>query len=387
MRALAAAVLVAGALVVVAPSAAAAGPSWSVVPAETNSSQDFLLNGVAVPESGDVWAVGYHYETVGGALEFRTLAEHYDGTQFRVVPTPDRETAPAVDMLQDVSGTSATDVWAVGTSLPARVPSQTLIEHWNGSVWTIAPSADPGLHGNDLEGVAAIAPDDVWAVGAEQDDFYQQPMAEHWNGTSWTAVTVPNPSACTGHSYLTAVSAHTGKDVWATGWCGSGGSGGDQGYVEHWNGRRWTLAAEFGTIARYSQLYGVGAVTAHNVWVVGFTESRGSSTGGALVQHYDGTSWTTVAVNAPQDSASLQAVVAGHGHVPWLVGSGTSPQPPFAGPATVRVVGGSGRPVPVPVGFGSLRGVAYDPAGTLWAVGQQLPGSRDAPLVLSRPVG
>src|SRR5262245_3519961 len=70
--------------------------SWQVVPAQRTSGQDFIFNAITAPAPDDVWAIGYHWESVGGALEFRTLAEHYEGGQFVVVPTPDIETAPAV---------------------------------------------------------------------------------------------------------------------------------------------------------------------------------------------------------------------------------------------------------------------------------------------------
>ena len=202
--------------------------------------------------------------------------------------------------------------------------SRTLIEHWNGSTWSISFSADPGNGGNILEGVAAVAPDHAWAVGARQDigTFYQQPMAEHWDGATWTAVTVPEPEACTGHSYLTAVSALSARSVWATGWCGSGGSGPSQGYVQRWNGHRWHIVAASGSIPPGSQLYGITAAGARSVWVVGSAQLPGSSTVSALGVHWDGTAWTAMPVNAPNDTTNLQAVFARHAGPVWAVGAG-----------------------------------------------------------------
>lgn len=191
-RAFAAAVLVGAGLAAGAGPAVAVEKEWTVVPANHAAGRDYILNSVAVVAPGDVWAVGSRSKAVDGGVEFRALAEHYNGFRFVSVPTPDRETAPAVDVLEDVSGTSASDVWAVGTTSPVGVVQQTLVERWDGAAWTIVPSADPGAHGNTLEGVAAIAPNDAWVVGARQPGMFRRPMAEHWDGASWTAMNVPN---------------------------------------------------------------------------------------------------------------------------------------------------------------------------------------------------
>jgi hypothetical protein len=65
---------------------------------------------------------------------------------------------------------SANDVWAVGFSPhPSGTPQylrQTLIEHWNGSSWSVVPSPNPaGKTYVVLNGAAAISASDVWAVG------------------------------------------------------------------------------------------------------------------------------------------------------------------------------------------------------------------------------
>jgi len=362
---------------------------WTTVPAETVSGQNFILNSVTAPTTGAVWVAGYHWEVVGGAIEFRTLAEHFNGKRFVIVPTPDRETAPAVDFLNGVSGTSASDVWAVGSSNPPGAPDQTLVEHWDGAAWSIVPSPDPGNAGNILQGVAALGPTDVWAVGAAQTTatFYQRPMAIHWNGAKWAAMSLPEPTGCTGHSYLTAVSAITHGDAWATGWCGSGGTTPQQGYVEHWSGHHWALIGSYGSLPADSQLYGISATGPNGVWAVGHTQPAGSSQIVALTVHWNGASWTRVAVNPPDDLGDLHGIVARGSQPSWSVGSGSSPQPPFAGPLSVRFVGGGWRDVKVPLPFGSLAGVTTDHGGLLWAAGTHQDRLGDnVPTVLVRPL-
>ena len=52
--------------------------------------------------------------------------------------------------------------------------------HWDGSSWTIVPSASSGT----LNGVAAVASNDVWAVGSIVVGS-DQTLIEHWNGSQW----------------------------------------------------------------------------------------------------------------------------------------------------------------------------------------------------------
>jgi hypothetical protein len=55
-----------------------------------------------------------------------------------------------------VAATSARNAWAVG-STPA-----TLTEHWDGQAWSLVPAS---RHGGPETGVAAVSPNEVWAVG------------------------------------------------------------------------------------------------------------------------------------------------------------------------------------------------------------------------------
>ena len=365
----------------------AAVPAWSRIPAQSVAGENFILNGVATPAAGDVWAVGYQWETVGGALEFRTLAEHDTGSRFVVVPTPDRETAPAVDMFEGIAGVAPNDLWAVGTSSPAGKPEETLVEHWNGTAWSIVSSPNPGGAGDILEGVAVVTSSDVWAVGARQDagTFFQRPMAEHWNGQAWSVSPVPNASGCTGHSFLTGVAAVSSADLWATGWCGSGGSTPDQGFVVHWDGRHWTVVAGKGILPGHSQLDGVSAGGPDDIWVVGSSQAPGAAQPVALTDHWNGTTWARVAVRGASHTAGLRSVAV-NPVISWAVGAGTSPQPPFAGPASADSTGGVWRTVRITPPFGSLSGVGIDPSGHVWAVGDDLAQSGfDQPLVEEHP--
>jgi hypothetical protein len=373
---LAALVLMASPLLTAGPSSAAV-PPWEVSTAQSVGGQNLILNSVHVPAAGDVWTVGYRWGTVGGALEFRTLIEHSTGGgSFQMVASPDREGAPATNFLQDIAGPSPSDLWAVGWSRNPGQPSRTLVERWNGTAWSIWPSADPGPVGNILNGVVSLGPDDAWAVGARQDTFYQSPLAEHWNGSTWSAVTVPNPAFCTGHSYLTDVAVRAPSAVFATGICTSSTSGGDQGFVVQWNGRKWLLSAVNSLIPVRGSLSSI-SIDQQVVWLVGT-----SATDGAFAMRSKGSGWVRIPLT--ERDSTFAAVVARPGGSAWAVGTAPSPQAPFAGPGSMRLTSVRGLSQTIPVDFGSLRGIAWDPAGRLWAVGTQLPGANDIPLIVSR---
>src|SRR5947207_6941158 len=141
-----------------------------------------------------------------------------------------------VNELHGVSALSENDVWVVGVSYNTeRTLGSTLIEHWNGSQWSVLPSPNPSSSINLLEGVAAVAANDVWAVG-------YAPTANgsililHWNGTAWSVI--PNPPNSTTFSNLAALAVISANDVWAVG----SGLIGDEGatLTLHWNGSAWS---------------------------------------------------------------------------------------------------------------------------------------------------
>jgi len=58
----------------------------------------------------------------------------------------------------------------------------TLTEHWNGTAWKRVPSPNPAGSGraNSLFGVAATSPTGNWAVGYYFNGAANQALALHW---------------------------------------------------------------------------------------------------------------------------------------------------------------------------------------------------------------
>src|SRR5207248_3662420 len=86
-------------------------------------------------------------------------------------------------------------------------------------VWAIENSPNgPTTRDNYLEGVTCVSGSDCWAVGYYVSDpvGYSQTLIEHWNGTSWSVVPSPNTSA-TQHNQLASVTCVSTSDCWAVG--------------------------------------------------------------------------------------------------------------------------------------------------------------------------
>jgi Phosphoesterase family len=214
------------------------GSGWILVPSASIGTLDHNLAAVSAASRKDAWAVGSFLPPSGGGTVLQTLGEHFDGKRWTAFPLPD--VGPNINSLLGVSMLPAGEAWAVGYFVDASFHEQTLVEHFDGSMWTAVSAPSPGARQNILYGVAAISDDDVWAVGGFQDakDTWH-PLAEHWDGRGWTRVAAAEPGA-TGNLFY-AVSAST-AGVFATGQqAGTHFPG--KALVEHWDGEAWEVVS------------------------------------------------------------------------------------------------------------------------------------------------
>src|SRR5207247_1590881 len=169
-----------------------------------------LLYEVAVVAANDVWAVGSYYEAGGPRY---ALIEHWDGSSWSVVPTP---TIGTGSELYAVAAVSANNVWDVGVYYSTGAPGRTLVEHWYGSSWSVVPSPSPGTDNSVLRGIAVVSANDIWAVGYSLSNTRPHlTLIEYWDGARWFVVPSPNPG--TDNRDLNGVAAVSTNDVWAVG--------------------------------------------------------------------------------------------------------------------------------------------------------------------------
>ncbi len=227
------------------------GTTWTVVdfPRPTGA-RELFVNGGGGVASNDLWMVG-QFELLGDTDHM--LIEHWNGSRWRLVRAPD---IVGSGRLFDITAISANDAWAVGSH-----GNDTLTLHWNGSSWTVVATPSLGSADNALQDVSGTSTGDVWAVGAveEGQPYKGKTVTEHWDGSQWARVTSPNKISA---DHLSGVTAIASNDVWAVGsyWP-------DALHVNaltmHYDGTRWTIVT-----APPTSLNDVSGVSSNDVWAV-----------------------------------------------------------------------------------------------------------------------
>ena len=286
------------------------GSSWSVVNSPNVGTNQNFLYGVSAASSNDVWAVGYEYAT---GVPSRTLTEHWNGTKWSIVSSPN---AIGINWLRGVVAISATDVWAVGFS-NNNGTVHTLTEHWNGTKWSIVSSPNVGTLGSSLYSVTKVSATNVWAVGQYSASIsagvFAQTLTEHWNGTKWSVVKSPNAGqAGSANGGFFGVAAGAANNIWAVGFYVVNGTTPVQTtLIEHWNGSSWSIVSSPNVASYVNRLFGVAFISASNVWTVGYSTPIGGGFDRTLTEHWNGSSWSIVSSpNVGSASNDLNGVTA-----------------------------------------------------------------------------
>jgi hypothetical protein len=234
---------------------------------------------------------------------------------------------------------------------------------WNGATWTpLAVPAPNGATESELFGVTCPTVTRCVAVGDYLEaDGDRLPLLETWDGTTWRASS-PSVGGSTDAS-LSAISCPSADDCTAVGnvlvdQTDSPPYGRSEALVEHWNGTTWTAQDVPGPA-------GIDAPVLSGVWcsasscvAVGNSETALSS---ALVATGAGTTWKLANLPLPPgtSSAVLTAVSCLSTVQCWAVG-GTSPD-----------ADGDGEPLIESLSGANWTATASAPAsddGELWAV-------------------
>jgi hypothetical protein len=289
------------------------GTRWASVPSPTPGASNTLL-GVSGTSPSDVWAVGTKTTTINVPL----LA-HWNGSRWKDFRSPLGASADTTyDGLSAVSARTPSDAWAVGT-VTVRHRPRDLILHWNGTAWSRSVSPAVGTE-SFLYGVQAIARDDAWAVGATGSGAccpeHQQSLVLHWNGATWSRVPSPNGSAP--NTYLKAVSGSSASRIWAVGSADAGLSDGTSrsGLLLRWNGQKWKVVSDLAN-AHYLD---VAATSRRNAWVVGDIVTSAGDTK-ALILHWNGQDWVREKPPGPHSTVRLTTVGASSRSNAWALGT------------------------------------------------------------------
>jgi hypothetical protein len=338
---------------------------WQQVPSPSIGSLDNNLAAVSAASASDAWAVGDYY-TAANPNVLVNMAEHWDGSTWSEYPLP--SVGANQNTLFGVSELPTGSSWAVGYYLDADWVDQTLVEHWNGSTWSVIPSPSPSAQGNILYGVAALSDSDVWAVGVQLDGSGgTHPLTEHWDGTSWTAVPAADPNG--GGNALYALDAVASGSVYAVGQ--SGAAFPSQALAEHWNGKAWSLLASPADAAESLTTLGVtGSDTA--LTLVGDRESDTAPYTTEVAAGAPGSlSMVTSANTGTGENDLFGAATAADGTVyaaGWYVDASSGNYFSLIEHETGGVWSVDTTPDPG-TGSNGFAGITAIPGGGLWAVG------------------
>ena len=286
----------------VAPSVAV-GAGWSVVPGPSPPGLSTgALSGVSCVSPQACTAVGASTAQVGPANEV-TLAERWDGTSWRIEPTPNP--AAARSELSSVSCGSATECVAVGSYTNSTGDQFVLAEQWNGTRWTIEPTPAPAQGQDELSSVSCVSATACTAVGYSGGSV----LAEGWNGTRWTIE--PTQGSGFGNAAFSGVSCTSPTACTAVGQS----NGNPVAVAARWNGNAWAIQPTPGPAkTQASSFSSVSCSSASACTAVGYYNPQG---GGdfSLAEGWNGKSWTveptpTTARGASPDLAGISCSTA-----------------------------------------------------------------------------
>jgi hypothetical protein len=259
------------------------GSAWSVV--ATPAGTGYLFS-VTCTSASDCWAVGNNLDSQKNPLN--GIIDHWNGSQWS--PVARASSGQTYDQFDSVTCASSSDCWAVGYAgpnqiqygfIPGVIPSvagsTALVEHWNGTDWTLDPMpASSGGGGQYLSSVTCTGDSDCWAVGGTMDSTGEPSatLIENWNGSAWTTATGPEPPMPA--DLLTTVTCTDASDCWATG--GGNASGGQNNqsvspFIESWNGSDWSVDPTPNTMA-FGYLSGLSCVRGSGCFATGLAGTQ-----------------------------------------------------------------------------------------------------------------
>ncbi|HZN16621.1 MAG TPA: hypothetical protein VFB84_00225 [Micromonosporaceae bacterium] len=356
--------VLAGVAIAVAPANPALAASWSVVSTPNASTGQNLFIGVDATSTTNVWAVG-RADHAPQQPFVRPLAARWNGSSWAVVSTP-----TLAGQLSGVDGSDPSNVWAVGArEVPLGGGTYTfgpLTERWNGTSWSVVSSpTPPGTVSTTLSGVKTFSATNAWAVGSTvlTPSLAVRTLVQRWNGTIWSTVPSPNPDPA--QNLLTDIDGASANDVWAIGNQGNDGYGGTTaGLVAHWDGTSWSQVDVPGAVSdgtfNVPTLQDVVALSANDVWIVGRAFSWLDFKMVPIALHWNGQTWhRTVMSTAPNDGQGFQSIAALSATKVYAFGSVV---------ARWTGTGWAAESATVP---GLLTDAAATGTSTVWAVGHR----------------
>ena len=369
---------VAGAAAVAAavvPASAATSPAWRVVktfgPTQGGWSENFAVSG-----ANDAWSTWSEcYPCSGSNPGNHFYVEHSAGTTWRKVAVP-ASLVSAAESSVAIGASSYRNLWLFEPATSPASPNAHVLR-WNGSKWHRQAIPTWAVHLN-LSGEydivpAVFGPKSVWVFSLGIDAFTNPGhYVARYNGRSWTKLQMPAVP-----SQVSVLSEH---DIWALGYTIGTKTKPQRAVLMHWNGKRWsTLAVPSVHVPKNAAEFVVDPVALGpaDVWIQRDIE-RGSAGATTLyLLHWNGRHWARVAL-ATGISIVDFLTQDGHGGL-WVAANG--PKPSYS-PRVYHLNRKWTRyRVPAVKGTtpGTLTGISWIPGTrSVWATGNMFPrGNND----------
>jgi hypothetical protein len=218
----------------------------------------------------------------------RATAVAWGGRAWHLQATPSPVGASVSNGLVGLSCVSAQACTAAGFSTAASGNSTTLAERWDGTRWRIQPVPVPaGTVAATFQGVSCPSAVACTAVG----DYFSSgqrelALAERWAGGRWAVQRFPLPAKGTQGSQLAGVSCPAADRCFAAGWYFT--ASGVAAFAASWDGTGWRIQPVPGP-AGSGRLLGISCTTPAACVAVG---DRGT-------EIWNGTRWRFAAMAAP----------------------------------------------------------------------------------------
>jgi hypothetical protein len=281
----------------------ASSSHWSIEPtAVPAGARTAVLSAASCPSRTACTAVGYATGRGGVGV---TLSEQWKGSHWSIQRTPSLPGARAA-LLFGVSCVSATACTAVGSATGRSGRTRPLAERWDGSNWSVRPTAAPSGAVGYLAGVSCGSSSACFAVGyaGNRPGTAGIALVLRWNGRRWAIEPTARPAGAQ-TSFLSGVSCTGPRACMAVGF--SNDANGTQApLTERWNGRRWSLQPMPRVPGQLdTQLAGVACAGERSCTAVGFfTNVTGIDV--MLAEHWNGTRWAQQSPRYPDGARHVE---------------------------------------------------------------------------------
>jgi hypothetical protein len=252
------------------------GSRWAIMSTPTpRGLRDGAFTGVSCTRAGTCSATALY---LNGAGNSESIIERWNGTRWSIQPIaklvgPHGATGQV--LLFGMSCPAITVCTAVGQGSPAVDQLLTVAERWDGRHWSLQGTPNPiGMLGSEFKAVSCPSAQACWAVGGStmpssspSSPPTEVPLVEEWNGNRWSIHRVPTPTL-PGGSDLEGVSC---RSILACVAVGAGPSGLAT-VAEGWNGHRWSIQPTPSLPGASNGLFAVSCSSATTCTAVGTTD-------------------------------------------------------------------------------------------------------------------